>query len=82
MKPIELLFIYNKLEKKKIGNNNFYDLKIKKILNEFKLNKYKPGFYNQTLSMINVIKHNKVDKKFCNVITAIENIKFLSKILK
>lgn len=50
MKPIEILLIHNKIKKKKIGNNNIYDLKVDKTLNEFKSNKYKPGFYNQMLS--------------------------------
>ena len=67
MKPIEIIFIYNKLDKKKIGNNNFYDLKIDKKLNEFKSNKYKPGFLNQMLSFRNFCygkKKNSVSLSF------------------
>ena len=78
MKPIELLFIYKKLEKKKIKNNNFYDLKINKTFNEFKYNKYKPGFYNQMLhfrdfcngkkkSLVNISDSKKI-MKLCNSI--------------
>lgn len=78
MKPIEILYIYKKLEKKRVGNNNFYSLQKNKILNEFKLNKFKPGFYNQMLSFLDfccgkkknfvTISYSQKVMKLCNEI--------------
>ena len=84
LKPIENLNIYKGMkiikENNKTKLKKYTPLNIKNI-NDYNNLKFKPGFYMQTLSMINVIKHNKVDKKLCNVITAINNIKFINKIV-
>ena len=48
-KPIENLSIYDGLKKVKKKKLNFYEPSLKKKINEFKINKFKPGFLQQAI---------------------------------
>ena len=48
-KPIENLSIYDGLIKVKKKKLNFYEPSLKKKINEFKINKFKPGFLQQAI---------------------------------
>ena len=48
-KPIENLSIYDGLKKVKKNKLNFYEPSLKKNINEFKINKFKPGFLQQAI---------------------------------
>ena len=47
LNPIEVMTEYSNMHQIKIDNINYYRPKIFKIINEYKVNKYKPGFLNQ-----------------------------------
>ena len=85
LKPIENLNVFSGMAIQKEKNSTKlkkYKPILKININDYDNLKFKPGFYEQSRSMIKLIKYNKVDKKFCTVISAIENIKFMMKIFK
>ena len=59
LKPIEILSEYRKIEKVTIDNINYYKPKLFKIINEFKCNKYKPGFLKQMEAFKNFVYKEK-----------------------
>lgn len=59
LKPIEKLFVYNKLLKKKYRNMNIYYPNILKTINEYKLSKQKPGFNLQYYNFSKFVKNKK-----------------------
>ena len=72
-KPIENLSIYDGLKKVKKKKLNFYEPSVIKNINEFKINKFKPGFLQQAIFF----------KKFIlNKITIDNDVIFAYKVMK
>ena len=57
--PIETLKIYRKLKKKKYKGNNLYIPEYSKIIDEYKISNFKPGFKKQYLNFKNFLNHKK-----------------------
>jgi len=78
LSPIENLKIYKGFENKIKNNNRIYFPKLKKNLNEFRENKFKPGFLKQSNEFKKFTRGKKIQN---NVYFGKRIIKFIEKIL-
>ena len=77
-KPIENLLIYDGLKKNTKKNLNFYEPQMVKKINEFKVNKFKPGFLQQAVLFKKFISNKiKIDN---DVVFAYKVMKICKKI--
>ena len=80
LNPIETLTIYDKLIKKKFKDTNIYYPRISKIINEYNVSKFKPGFDIQYRNFSKFVQ--KQSSRYMNIIDAREIISICNKIVK